>query len=169
VLVADDELDLDSDEAGVLDPNIRRELREGRRQRAEQEAEIAKLRRDTALAKAGIDDSTPLGRMFAKSYDGDISVEAIKAAAEEIPGLLAPPPPDPNAMSAAELEAQRRMAGSSGGAGAGGPDAQSQFNSQIAEMQARFARGDTSLTMEEVMQAVDSADPSLGIIRKGVH
>jgi hypothetical protein len=36
-------------------------------------------------------------------------------------------------------------------------------------MQARFARGDTSLTMEEVMQAVDSADPSLGIIRKGVH
>jgi hypothetical protein len=169
VLVADDELDLDSDEAAVLDPNIRKELREGRKQRAQQAAENAALKREAALARAGIDDSTPLGRMFAKSYDGDISVDAIRAAAEEIPGLLALPPVDPNAPSADELEAQRRMAGHSGGAGAGGPDSQAQFNAQIADMQARFARGDTSLTMEEVMQAVDTADPSLGIVRKGVQ
>jgi hypothetical protein len=169
VLVADDELDLDGEEASVLDPNIRRELREGRRARAQMEQELAASRREAALARAGIDDSTPLGKMFAKSYDGDISVDAIKAAAEEIPGLLPPPPPDPNAAGTEELEAQRRMAGSSGGSGVGGPDLRTTFANDVATLKARFEAGDRTVTMEDVMALVDSADPTLGIVRKGVQ
>jgi hypothetical protein len=167
--MADDELDLDGEEAQVLDPNIRRELREGRKQRAQLEAEIAASRREAALAKAGIDDSTPLGRMFARSYEGEVSVAAIRTAAEEIPGLLPEAPADPNAMSAEELEAHKRMAGSSGGAGVGGPDLQTQFNSSIAELKARFERGDPTVSMDDVMALVDSADPTLGIMRKGTR
>ncbi len=162
--MADDELDLDSEEGQVLDPNIRRELRDGRKHRAQQEAELAAARRDLAFARVGVDDSTPLGKMFVRGYDGDITTEAIRAAAEEIPGLLAPPKPDPNAMSAEEIEAQRRMAGASGGAGVGGPDLRTAWE---AEFRAKAAQPGT--TIDDLMALVDQADPSLGITRKGLQ
>lgn len=161
--MADDELDLDSDEAAVLDPNIRKELRESRKERASHEAEMASARRDLAFARAGVDDSTALGRMFVRGYDGEPTVEAIKTAAEEIPGLLPEPPPDPNAMSAEELKTQKDMAGASGADGVGGPDLQTQFTADLAELERKGG------SIDEVMALIDSADPSLGIIRKGMQ
>jgi hypothetical protein len=159
----DDELDLDSEESQVLDPNIRRELREGRKTRAKLEAEAAQYKREAAFSRAGVDLDSPLGKMFAKGYEGDASIEAIKSAAEDIPGLLPVPPPDPNAMSAEELATHKQMAGASGGEGAGGPDLRTQFEADMAEI---WRKGGS---IDDVMQLIDQADPSLGVVRKGMQ
>jgi hypothetical protein len=45
------------------------------------EGEAAK--RELALLKAGIDTESPLGKLFAKAYDGELDVETVKAAAIE--------------------------------------------------------------------------------------
>lgn len=51
-------------------------------------AEAAAARRELAFLKAGIDTSTKLGTLFAKSYDGDLSdSDKLKAEATEL-GLL---------------------------------------------------------------------------------
>lgn len=70
------------------------------------EAEAAQLRRDLAIARSGIDESTPIGKLFLKGFDGDWSdPDAVKAAAEEagVPfkdgakpeGETETPPPEP--------------------------------------------------------------------------
>lgn len=164
--MADDEFDLDSEDAQVLDPNIRRELRDGRKRASDLQKELDQSRREAAFARAGVDDSTPLGRMFVRGYEGDASVEAIKTAAEEIPGLLATPSVK-DAMSTEELEAQRRMAGASGGAGAGGPDLRARFEADAADLERRIRAGQAG--PEDVMELIRNADPSLGIVQKGIQ
>lgn len=46
------------------------------------------LERENAFLKAGIDVESPVGQMFARGYDGDLTTAAIKASAETIPGAL---------------------------------------------------------------------------------
>jgi len=53
---------------------------------ARREAENAK--RELAFLKAGIDIESPTGKLFAKAYDGDSSIDSVKAAATEY-GLIA--------------------------------------------------------------------------------
>ena len=55
--------------------------------------EAADLRRELAVLKSGIDADSKFGKLFLKSYDGEATPEAIKAAAEEygIPMLGAEP------------------------------------------------------------------------------
>lgn len=55
-------------------------------------AELAALNAKTAMLEAGVDLSTPTGKMFLRAYDGDVDVEKIKVAAAEIPGVLKAPP-----------------------------------------------------------------------------
>lgn len=58
-----------------------------------QEMEAARsAQRELALIKAGVDISSPTGRLFAKAYDGELDVEAVKSAAMEY-GVVAPPSP----------------------------------------------------------------------------
>jgi hypothetical protein len=69
---------------------LEQEAKEGKR--AKKEADEAKVeaqsaKRELALMKAGIDLESPTGKLFVKAYDGEISVEAIKAAAGEY-GLI---------------------------------------------------------------------------------
>lgn len=45
--------------------------------------ELATLRREFAFVKAGIDPEDPKLKYFAKGYDGEITAEAIRAAATE--------------------------------------------------------------------------------------
>jgi hypothetical protein len=52
---------------------------------AKREADAAK--RELAFLKAGIDMDSPSGKLFAKAYDGDASLDSVKAAAAEY-GLL---------------------------------------------------------------------------------
>lgn len=57
---------------------------------ANQATADAGLARENAMLKAGIDVTTPVGKMFAGSFDGELTdLEAIQAAAREV-GALAP-------------------------------------------------------------------------------
>jgi hypothetical protein len=60
-------------------PNFK-QLREAEKQRSK---ELADARREIAVMKSGIDSESKLGQLFLKSYDGEVSPDAIKAAAEE--------------------------------------------------------------------------------------
>lgn len=51
--------------------------------------EAAQLKRELLFMKAGIDTDTPLGKMFLKSYDGELALDDLKKSASEI-GLLEP-------------------------------------------------------------------------------
>jgi hypothetical protein len=63
------------------------ELAEVRAKAAEAEAAQRKL----AFIEAGVDINTPTGKLFAKAYDGEFSLDAVKAAATEY-GLIGEPP-----------------------------------------------------------------------------
>lgn len=55
-------------------------------------AEAEQAKREANFLKAGIDPSEPKFKYFAKAYDGDLSAEAIRLAAEEAQ-LIAPQKP----------------------------------------------------------------------------
>lgn len=79
-------------------------------------AERDAAQRELAFFRAGINAESAVGQLFVKGYDGELTTEAIKAAAAEIPGLVgeATPPPvtEPTAeeAEAARLEAEQTAA-----------------------------------------------------------
>jgi hypothetical protein len=91
-------------------------------------ANAIRLERENAFLRAGVADDTPVGKMFAKSYDGELTVEAIVEAATQVGALktATPPPPPENNFTpeeaAARQQAQQLAAG--GGNPAGAPAAQ---------------------------------------------
>lgn len=84
--MAQDDFDDPTDEGtedtdpSALVKKLRNELKA--RDKALTEANLAK--RELAFVRAGIDTSTKLGQLFAKSFEGDLDVEAIKAEAKEL-------------------------------------------------------------------------------------
>lgn len=59
-----------------------------RANKAEENAnEAAAAKRELAFLKAGVDTDSKLGKLMLKSYDGDLTVDAIKAEATDL-GLL---------------------------------------------------------------------------------
>ena len=58
----------------------------------QQVQELETLKRKMAFAEAGIDVNAPVAKYFMKGYDGEVSAEAIRAAAEEA-NLLQPQKP----------------------------------------------------------------------------
>lgn len=87
----DDQFDQDETEGRnpVRDrmKQLETELAEVRAKAAEAEAAQRKL----AFIEAGIDVNSPTGKLFAKAYDGEFSLDAVKAAATEY-GLIGEPP-----------------------------------------------------------------------------
>lgn len=77
----------------------------------EAQAEAAALRQELAFSKVGIDVATPLGKMFAAGYDGDMSVDAVQKAWSDLGGVKddggEPSEPDPT-ISTDEVELTRR-------------------------------------------------------------
>lgn len=91
---------------------LEQEAKEGKRAKREADeakAEAAKAKRDLALIKAGIDIDSPTGKLFVKGYDGEATVDAIKAAAAEY-GLL-PTSQEPSVKQ--ELDGMDRIASAS--------------------------------------------------------
>lgn len=162
----DDELGLNTEVVDSLDPGLRDEIRKSRsrlKEANEWRARAEAAERQIAVRDVGIDTTSKLGQMFIKSYEGEWTADAIKAEAAEIPGLLTssePPPlaPDPGNAVDDALAAQRRMAGAGSAPVAGGPDPQRQL---INDLRA-------ATTPERVMELIDNADPSLGVLRKGL-
>ena len=99
--MAVDDQDLSQDSAE--DSDLVRRLRAEIKDRNTRLAEAESAKRELAFVKAGIDTSSKLGQLFAKSFEGDVSdVEAIKAEAKEL-GLLDPPAhAEPSSTPAAE-------------------------------------------------------------------
>ena len=161
----DEELGLETEVVESLDPNLRDEIRKSRsrlREANEWRARAEAAERQIAVREVGIDPNTPVGKMFLKGYEGDWTPEAIKTQAEQIPGLL---PTESGTgtsqddQAEAELAAQRRMAGAAQATGAGGPDLQSQFFADLSQAKSQ----------DEVMALIDQADPSLGVVRRGIQ
>ena len=106
----DDELT--DDELEGLDPNIREALKHSKRtahEKREAEERAAGLERELAFARAGIPD-TPIGQLFIRGYDGEVAVDAIKAAFAEL-APDEPPQQPPEEPPADDLDAQRQIAG----------------------------------------------------------
>jgi ribosomal protein L12E/L44/L45/RPP1/RPP2 len=117
------------------------------------QSELASLKRELAFRDAGISPTNPMAKYFIKGYDGESTVEAIKAAAEEA-GLLAaaPPPPNPDAppqqpnsqVRQDELVALQRANGMTAA-----PQAPS-----VSQEAAYFAALNAAKTPQEVMEVV---------------
>lgn len=82
--VDDQDLDQDGGDPSELVKKLRAELKDRNAKLADAEG----AKRELAFVKAGIDTSTKLGQLFAKSFDGDVAdIEAIKGEAKEL-GLI---------------------------------------------------------------------------------
>jgi hypothetical protein len=138
-------------EPQVLDPNIRKQLREAEKARKEAEAlrnELAQQKREIEFAKAGIPDNG-LGSLFRKAYDGEATAEAIKQAATEY-GILQSAQASASAVPSTdvELEALRRAQGATIGTSGVGPDLGQEFLTRLAEAN----------SPEEVMKVVSTPE-----------
>ena len=58
------------------------------------EGRAGKAERQLEMVKAGIDLNDPKAKYFVSGYDGEITADAIKAAATEAGLIAAPPPPE---------------------------------------------------------------------------
>ena len=116
-------------------PNWRRELEAKAKRADELEAQVQQMQRKEVFRDAGLDPSNKMTEYFMKGYEGELSVEAIKAEAQSA-GLS-------NAVSQAntsmveqqaqfaqQVEAERRIAEAGDDAG---PVADPQFESLIRE------------------------------------
>jgi hypothetical protein len=118
-----DEDDDDQIQDDQQTPNWRRRLeadakagREAVAKAAEAEARAVAAERKAALAQLGIDESSGPGKLFAKAYDGENTVEAMRTAAEEY-GVLTPAQQQ---VSAEEQQAMQRIQNASAGGQPGG-------------------------------------------------
>jgi len=60
-----------------------RQLREKAKAGEQALAKLAEFERKDAIRESGIDTNTPLGKLFLKSYDGELTADALKEAAGE--------------------------------------------------------------------------------------
>ena len=116
-------------------PNWRREL-EARAARADElEAQVQQMQRKEVFRDAGLDPSNKMTEYFMKGYEGELSVEAIKAEAQSA-GLSNTVSQantsysEQQAQFAEQVEAERRIAEAGDDAG---PVADPQFESLIRQ------------------------------------
>lgn len=116
-----------ADEAPQNDQDNIAALRAKADEAAEARKELERLQRELTFTKAGVDIETGVGALLYKAYDGEMTVEAIKAQASEL-GITAPAAtPDASATPPAPpvdvAQTQARLDLASGGAPAAPPDA----------------------------------------------
>ena len=125
----------ESNNENVLDPNIRRQLREAEKARKELDvarAELEAQKRDLQFTKAGIPE-TGVGALLRKAYDGPADAESIAKAAQEY-GILQPQAQaEALATNDVELEALRRAQGATIGTSGAGPDLGQEFMARLSE------------------------------------
>jgi hypothetical protein len=86
---------------------LEKELRDAKKQLAE----TAEVQKKLAFVEAGIPLDSPMAKYFIKGYDGELSAEAIRQAAEEAQ-LIAPTPQVADTDKQAWRETNRIAAGS---------------------------------------------------------
>jgi hypothetical protein len=85
-----------------------KELRELRKQVAESQA----VQKEMAFVKAGIDLASPMSKYFIKGYDGELTPEAIRLAAEEAQLITPQVSPEDQAEKQGWKQTNRIAAGS---------------------------------------------------------
>ena len=139
--------DLESDDSGS---NDLRALRKAAADAKRLKAENAELVRQITFARAGISVDDPKMKYFVKGYDGDMEVEAIRAAANEA-GFLAPVQAvssEQKVQQQMSLEAQDRVISASAGAIA--EDASEA--AALARMEAAMNEGGVDAMLDVVRQ-----------------
>ena len=137
----DDELEAAVAAKSEQKANWRRKLEQDAEDGRKARDEAAAARKELAFLKAGVDTDSPQGKLLAKAYDGELTADAVKAAAVEF-GIIAPDSP---AVPAAELAAHDRIAAAAGG-GAGASDE----DAALAAIQ-------SAETPEQVLEALTKA------------
>ena len=135
----DDDNDEYTDTKAV--PSLRNHAKNLERDLAATKAELAEAaaaKRELNLIRAGVDLDSPTGKLFAKAYDGELDVDAIKEAAAEYGVIQAPA-----TQASPEVLAQQRISQISQGA----VEAPADFAGELANAQ----------TPEEVMAIVTRA------------
>ena len=116
-------------------PNWRRELEAKAKRADELEAQVQQMQRKEVFRDAGLDPSNKMTEYFMKGYEGELSVEAIKAEAQSA-GLsnaisqANTSMAEQQAQFAQQVEAERRIAEAGDDAG---PVADPQFESLIRQ------------------------------------
>lgn len=99
---------------------IRRQKAELTELRQGAEASLA-LARENAFLKAGVDLQSPVGKLFARAYDGELDPAVIVAAAKDVGALLgnaaAMADPELSAEEAAQTAERANLAADAGAAG----------------------------------------------------
>lgn len=106
----------DSDTVRNMRDHIEKLEREAA-ERTEADQHTEAIARENALLKAGVDLKGPLGQMFAKAYDGELTEEAIVAAATEVGAITTttpPEPPDPITDAERQAALERQGLGAEG-------------------------------------------------------
>ena len=80
-----DNVDLTQESAddSELVRKLRREIRDRNQRLQETEQAKTEIERTSLFKELGIDPSKGMGKLFAQAYDGEMTTEAVKAAAEE--------------------------------------------------------------------------------------
>jgi len=144
----------------ALDPNIRKQLRQAKKLQAERDsafAELESFKRDVTFTKLGISEDG-IGRLFRKAYDGDVTPEAVLAAAEEY-GIISRQQSnerDANSDTDAELRQLTRVQGATVGSSGSNPVAPEQ------RMAAGLADASTPEQVMAFMKEMRSEYPELG-------
>jgi hypothetical protein len=94
-----------------------RALEKKAKERDDLATQLAQLTAERTFIEAGIDPKNTQHQYFMRGYDGEITVDAIKAKATEAGFLSAP---EPDAEQTAALEAGQRVAAAASGAPAAG-------------------------------------------------
>lgn len=87
-----------------------KQLEKEARELRKQVADFSATQRELAFVKAGIDPASPQAKYFVKGYDGDLTPDAIRQAAEEAQ-LLTPQNNTPDPDQAAWKQTNRIAAG----------------------------------------------------------
>ena len=77
--------------------------------------DVDKLQRELVMTKAGVNTESPLGKMFFSAYDGELTKEAVQAAAQEV-GLLEVTTPPPELTQEEKGATQERQMAANGAA-----------------------------------------------------
>lgn len=114
----DAEVETLTEESARTDRKWVRDLEKRAKAAEKAAAERDAAMRELVMLKAGINPDSPQGKLFVKAYDGEPTLEAVKAAAQEY-GVLDAPTPD---IPAEEIAAHQRVATTAAGADVAGED-----------------------------------------------
>ena len=154
----------ETEDTNVLDPNIRKQLREAQKVAQEVQSsrdQLATLQKELAFAKAGIPEDG-VGALLRVAYQGENTPEAVKAEAAKY-GVLSNSDTQSqnNSVSDSELDSFRRVAGAATSAGGNPPvDAGQAF---LAEMGDANSEKDAMAVITKFARS----NPELGISPPG--